>query len=164
MLAKQISRKKSRRRRKKIEISFVRGKFVKRREIPRKNFFPTTTAIDLAKKEGEKKFLSLSYIYLSLKFECVFFPSNTPFPIPNVGQMHFLRSAKKKRKRLFFLAGACGQRRQIAKARFFSPPEFPRPPPTRQPRFHKSFQHNFVFLHKSVFKGQTVQHAFYSLV
>ncbi len=149
MLTKQISRKKSRRRREKIEISFVRGKFVKRREIPRKNFFPATTAIDLAKKEGEKKFLSLSY--LSLKFECVFFPSNTPFPIPNVGQMHFFTLGKEEEKETIFLAGACGQRRQIAKARFFSPPEFPRPPPTRQPRFHKSFQHNFVFLHKSVF-------------
>ncbi len=127
MLAKQISRKKSRRRRKKIEISFVRGKFVKRREIPRKNFFPTTTAIDLAKKEGEKKFLSLSYIYLSLKFECVFFPSNTPFPIPNVGQMHFFTLGKEEEKETIFLAGACGQRRQIAKARLFP---LPGPPTT----------------------------------
>ncbi len=161
MLAKQISRKKSRRRRKKIEISFVRGKFVKRREIPRKNFFPTTTAIDLAKKEGKKTFFPFRTCHSNSNV--YFFPPTLRFPFRTSAKCIFLRSGKKKRKRLFFWQAPAANGDRLLKLDFF-PSRVPRPPPTRQPRFHKSFQHNFVFLQKCVFKGQTVQHAFYSLV
>ena len=125
VLAKQISRKKSRRRREKMEISFVSGEIRQRREIPPKNFFPTTTAIDLAKKEGKKTFFPFRTCHSNSNV--YFFPPTLRFPFRTSSKCIFLRSGKKKRKRLFFLAGACGQRRQIAKARLFS---LPGPPTT----------------------------------
>ena len=162
MLAKQISRKKSRRRREKIEISFVRGKFVKRREIPRKNFFPTTTAIDLAKKKGEKTFFPFRTCHSNSNV--YFFPPTLRFPFRTSAKCIFLRSGKKKRKRLFFWQAPAANGDRLLKLDFFPLPSSPDHHRHDSLDFINLFNTISFFCTKVSFKGQTAQHAFYTLV
>ena len=124
MLTKQISRKKSRRRKeKKMEIFFRSGEIRQRREIPRKNFSPTTTAIDLAKKEGEKTFFPFRTCHSNSNV--YFFPPTLRFPFRTSAKCIFYARQRRREKDYFFWQAPAANGDRLLKLDFFPLPSSP---------------------------------------